>query len=43
MLVFMDRGAVIEQGAPGQVIETPRSERTCEFLRGCGIRDQSLS
>ena len=32
-LVFMDRGAVIEQGLPARVIETPRSERTREFLR----------
>jgi polar amino acid transport system ATP-binding protein len=32
-LVFMDRGAVIEQGPPAQVIETPRSERAREFLR----------
>ncbi len=32
-LVFMDRGAVIEQGPPARVIETPRSERTREFLR----------
>jgi polar amino acid transport system ATP-binding protein len=32
-LVFMDRGAVIEQGPPVRVIETPRSERTREFLR----------
>jgi polar amino acid transport system ATP-binding protein len=32
-LVFMDRSAVIEQSPPAQVIETPRSERTREFLR----------
>jgi polar amino acid transport system ATP-binding protein len=32
-LVFMDFGAVIEQGPPARVIETPRSERTREFLR----------
>ena len=32
-LVFMDRGSVIEQGPPARVIETPRSERTREFLR----------
>jgi polar amino acid transport system ATP-binding protein len=32
-LVFMDRGAVIEQGPPARVIETPRSERAREFLR----------
>jgi polar amino acid transport system ATP-binding protein len=32
-LVFMDHGAVIEQGPPARVIETPRSERTGEFLR----------
>ena len=32
-LVFMDRGAVMEQGPPARVIETPGSERTREFLR----------
>ncbi len=32
-LVFMDRGAVIERGPPARMIETPRSERTREFLR----------
>lgn len=31
-LVFMDRSAVIEQGPPARVIETPRSERTRDFL-----------
>jgi polar amino acid transport system ATP-binding protein len=32
-LVFMDRGAVVEEGPPVRVIETPQSERTREFLR----------
>lgn len=32
-LVFMDQGAVIEQGAPARMIENPRSERTREYLR----------
>jgi polar amino acid transport system ATP-binding protein len=32
-LVFMDCGAVVEEGPPAQVIETPQSERTREFLR----------
>jgi polar amino acid transport system ATP-binding protein len=32
-LVFMDRGAVVEEGPPARVIETPQSERTREFLR----------
>lgn len=32
-LVFMDCGAVIEYGRPARIIETPRSERTREFLR----------
>jgi polar amino acid transport system ATP-binding protein len=32
-LVFMDRGSVVEEGAPASVIETPQSERTREFLR----------
>jgi polar amino acid transport system ATP-binding protein len=31
-VVFMDDGAVVEQGTPQQVINSPREERTKEFL-----------
>jgi polar amino acid transport system ATP-binding protein len=32
-IVFMDGGKIVEQGAPAQIIESPRNERTREFLR----------
>lgn len=31
-VVFMDGGVIVEQGAPEQVIENPKEERTREFL-----------
>jgi ABC-type polar amino acid transport system ATPase subunit len=31
-VVFMDEGVVVEQGAPAQVLENPREERTQRFL-----------
>jgi polar amino acid transport system ATP-binding protein len=31
-VVFMDEGKIIEQGAPAQVLEIPREERTRRFL-----------
>jgi len=31
-VVFMDQGVVIEQGPPSQVIDSPREERTKQFL-----------
>jgi polar amino acid transport system ATP-binding protein len=31
-VVFMDQGAVIERGAPSQVLQAPREARTREFL-----------
>jgi polar amino acid transport system ATP-binding protein len=31
-VVFMDDGAVVESGAPGQVLSSPREERTRTFL-----------
>ena len=31
-VVFMDEGVVVEQGAPAQVLEAPRAERTRRFL-----------
>ncbi|MEU4643333.1 amino acid ABC transporter ATP-binding protein [Micromonospora sp. NPDC023814] len=32
-VVFVDRGVVVESGAPGQVLGNPRQARTGEFLR----------
>lgn len=31
-VVFMDRGAIVESGAPSQILRTPREDRTREFL-----------
>ncbi|MEU9118077.1 amino acid ABC transporter ATP-binding protein [Streptomyces sp. NPDC048483] len=31
-VVFMDDGRIVEQGPPGQVLDTPRHERTKSFL-----------
>ncbi len=31
-VVFLDAGRVVEQGPPGQVLDTPRHERTRAFL-----------
>jgi polar amino acid transport system ATP-binding protein len=31
-VVFMDEGVIVEQGAPPQVLDTPREERTKKFL-----------
>jgi polar amino acid transport system ATP-binding protein len=31
-VIFMDEGAIVEQGAPDQVIRSPREERTKRFL-----------
>jgi polar amino acid transport system ATP-binding protein len=31
-VVFMDEGVIVEQGAPAQVLESPREERTKQFL-----------
>jgi polar amino acid transport system ATP-binding protein len=31
-VVFMDEGAIVEQGTPAQVLESPREERTKRFL-----------
>jgi polar amino acid transport system ATP-binding protein len=31
-VIFMDEGAIVEQGAPDQVIRNPREERTKRFL-----------
>ena len=31
-VVFMDGGAIVEQGAPAQVLDSPREERTKRFL-----------
>jgi polar amino acid transport system ATP-binding protein len=32
-MVFMDGGKIVERGTPAQMIETPRNERTREFLK----------
>ena len=32
-VVFMDRGVVVEQGPPSQVLANPQEERTKAFLR----------
>jgi polar amino acid transport system ATP-binding protein len=32
-LVFLDAGAVLEEGPPAQLLDTPRHGRTAEFLR----------
>jgi cystine transport system ATP-binding protein len=32
-VLFMDRGVVVEQGPPGEVLARPRQERTRQFLR----------
>ncbi|MEU0156826.1 amino acid ABC transporter ATP-binding protein [Micromonospora fulviviridis] len=32
-VVFVDRGVVVESGAPGQVLGNPKQARTAEFLR----------
>ena len=35
-IVFMDRGVIVEQGPARQVIESPREERTKQFLSRYG-------
>jgi len=32
-VVFMDHGRIVEQGAPLEVLDRPREERTKRFLR----------
>jgi polar amino acid transport system ATP-binding protein len=32
-LVFMDEGRIVEEGAPADVLDRPREERTRRFLR----------
>jgi len=32
-IIFMDKGVIVEQGTPEQVIDNPKAERTKEFLR----------
>jgi ABC-type polar amino acid transport system ATPase subunit len=31
-VVFMDEGAIVEEGAPAAIFETPRHERTRAFI-----------
>jgi len=32
-VIFMDRGAIVEEGDPGSFFTKPKSERTQAFLR----------
>lgn len=32
-VLFMDHGVIVEEGVPGEIFETPREERTRNFLR----------
>jgi polar amino acid transport system ATP-binding protein len=32
-VVFLDRGAILEEGPAGEVLTNPREERTRDFLR----------
>ena len=32
-MIFMDRGAVVEEGPPAQIMQSPQNERTRAFLR----------
>ena len=32
-VIFMDKGVIVEEGAPEQVIDHPQHERTKAFLR----------
>jgi len=32
-VVFMDRGVVAEEGTPQEIFDSPKQERTREFLR----------
>jgi polar amino acid transport system ATP-binding protein len=32
-LIFMDEGRIVEEGIPGDVLDSPKQERTRRFLR----------
>jgi polar amino acid transport system ATP-binding protein len=32
-MLFMDGGLIVEEGSPQQIFQTPRQERTQEFLK----------
>jgi ABC-type polar amino acid transport system ATPase subunit len=32
-VVFMDRGVIVEQGSPEEILTQPKEERTRQFLR----------
>lgn len=36
-VVFMDGGVIVEEGAPEEVIDAPKNQRTQEFLKKLGI------
>jgi len=40
-VVFMDAGAVVEEGAPDDVLLNPRHERTRNFLRR--VKDEHVA
>jgi polar amino acid transport system ATP-binding protein len=31
-VIFMDEGVIVEEGPPAEVLESPREERTKQFL-----------
>jgi len=41
-VVFMDGGKIVEQGAPREVLDNPREERTRRFLRRTLLLDHAL-
>ena len=36
-VVFMDGGVIVEEGAPEEVIDAPKNQRTQEFIKKLGI------
>lgn len=36
-IIFMDKGVVVEEGTPTEVIDNPKNERTKEFLRNFNV------
>jgi polar amino acid transport system ATP-binding protein len=41
-VIFMDEGRIVEQGAPGSILDQPQQERTRRFLRRSLRLDHSL-
>ena len=42
-VVFMDRGVVVEQGPPEEVLDNPQHQRTRSFLRRVAAPDESAA